>query len=130
MPAIDIPFFGNLALCLILVSAAYTFAMALGAQRGRPHLLVAARYGTYATAALVVEVADFTLALDRTTKRALYARNGTPEYWLVDLKDNCLELYREPREGRYRFQAILRHGDSVRPQVRPEHPIAVVDLLP
>lgn len=54
MPAIDIPFFGNLALCLILVSAAYTFAMALGAQRGRPHLLVAARYGTYATAALVV----------------------------------------------------------------------------
>ncbi len=54
MPAIDIPFFGNLVLCLILVSAAYTLAMALGAARGRPHLLVAARHGTFATCALVV----------------------------------------------------------------------------
>lgn len=54
MPTIDIPFYGNLALCLILVSAAYTFAMALGAARGRPHLLVSARYATYATCALVL----------------------------------------------------------------------------
>ena len=53
MPTIDIPFFGNLVLCLVLVSAAYTFAVAVGAGRGRPQLLVSARWGTYATCALV-----------------------------------------------------------------------------
>ncbi len=54
MPAIDVPIFGNIALCLVLVSAAYTFAMALGAARGRPQLLLAARRGTYATVAFIV----------------------------------------------------------------------------
>lgn len=82
------------------------------------------------TAALVVEVADTTLALDRKTKRALYARNGTPEYWIVNLNDDCLEVYRDLQEGQYRFQTILRRGDSVRPQARPDHAIAVADLLP
>jgi cytochrome c-type biogenesis protein CcmF len=53
MPAIDVPFFGNLLLCATLVAASYTFAMALGAGRGRPHLLLSARWGTYATCALV-----------------------------------------------------------------------------
>lgn len=51
--ALDLPFFGNLVLCTILVMAAYTFAMAAGAGRGRPNMLVAARWGTYATCALV-----------------------------------------------------------------------------
>ncbi|HJK89619.1 MAG TPA: cytochrome c-type biogenesis CcmF C-terminal domain-containing protein [Polyangiaceae bacterium LLY-WYZ-15_(1-7)] len=53
MPTIDVPFYGNLVLGLVLVSAAYTFAMALGAARGRPQLLSAARFGTYATCAFV-----------------------------------------------------------------------------
>lgn len=53
MPAFDIPFYGNLVLCLTLVSVAYTFAMSLGAARGRPRLLAAARYGTFATCAFV-----------------------------------------------------------------------------
>ena len=53
MPALDIPLLGNLLLCVILTSAAYTFAMALGAGRGRPRLLRAARLGTYATCAFV-----------------------------------------------------------------------------
>ncbi len=53
MPIIDIPFYGNLVLCLILVSAAYTLAMSFGAARGRTHMLISARYGTYATCALV-----------------------------------------------------------------------------
>lgn len=54
MPPIDIPLLGNLLLCVVLASAAYTFAMALGAGRGRPQLLSAARSGTYATVAFIV----------------------------------------------------------------------------
>ena len=36
------------------------------------------------TSALVVEVADASLDHDRTRKRRLYAREGVPEYWLLN----------------------------------------------
>jgi cytochrome c-type biogenesis protein CcmF len=51
--SVDLPFFGNLVLCAVLVMAGYTFAVSAAATRGRPHMLVAARWGTYATCALV-----------------------------------------------------------------------------
>ena len=54
MPAIDIPFFGTLVLCLILISAGYTVGVAALAGRGRPRLIPSARFGTYATCALVL----------------------------------------------------------------------------
>lgn len=53
MPPIDIPFLGNLVIAAVLLSAAYTFTVALGAGRGRPHMLVSARFGAYATTAFV-----------------------------------------------------------------------------
>lgn len=82
------------------------------------------------TAVLVVEVADATLRLDRNTKQAVYARNGIVEYWIVNLKNNSLEVYREHQADHYRFQAILHSSDTVQPLVRPDHAIAVADLLP
>ncbi len=53
MPSIELPLFGNVVLCAILLSAAYTFAVALVAGRGRPELLPATRAGVYATFALI-----------------------------------------------------------------------------
>src|ERR1700674_994220 len=47
--------------------------------------------------ALVVEVADSSLALDREHKGSLYARARLPEYWIVNLVDRVLEIYRDPR---------------------------------
>src|SRR5688572_31693409 len=54
MPAIDIPFFGTLVLCLVLISAGYTIGVAVLAGRGRPKLVPSARFATYATCALVL----------------------------------------------------------------------------
>jgi cytochrome c-type biogenesis protein CcmF len=54
VPALDIPFFGTLVLCLILVSAAYTMGVAVLAGRGRPRLIPSARLATFATCALVM----------------------------------------------------------------------------
>jgi Uma2 family endonuclease len=48
------------------------------------------------TAALVVEVSDTLLPYDRTFKQSLYAKAGIPEYWIVNLKDSQVEVYREP----------------------------------
>ena len=49
----SLPEFGTGVLYAILVSAAYTFAIAVAAGRGRPRLLQSARLGAYGTSALV-----------------------------------------------------------------------------
>lgn len=49
----DIPTFGKLILGLSLLSASYTFALSLAANRGGLGLLKGARYGIYATTALL-----------------------------------------------------------------------------
>jgi Uma2 family endonuclease len=45
---------------------------------------------------LLIEVADSSLALDRTTKARLYAAEGIPEYWIVNLIQRQIEVHREP----------------------------------
>ena len=53
MPQLDLPTFGSLILCAILIASSYTFSVALVAGRARPALLPAARAGVYGTTALV-----------------------------------------------------------------------------
>jgi Uma2 family endonuclease len=50
---------------------------------------------------LVIEVSDSTLARDRDVKLELYARDGIVEYWIVNLEQNQLEVYRDPDGTRY-----------------------------
>jgi Uma2 family endonuclease len=49
-----------------------------------------------ARAALVVEVAESSLAFDRVQKGSLYARAGIADYWIVNLEDRVVEVYRDP----------------------------------
>lgn len=46
--------------------------------------------------ALVVEVADSSLARDRTVKARIYARAGIPIYWITNLVDTQVEVYTVP----------------------------------
>lgn len=46
--------------------------------------------------ALVIEVADTSLAHDRGIKKRVYARSGVPIYWIVNLQDRQLEVYSQP----------------------------------
>lgn len=69
---------------------------------------------------LVVEVADSSISVDRRTKRPMYARAGIPEYWIVDLRADRIEVYRDPARGRYRSVTILGRGDTVSPQFAPD----------
>ncbi len=48
------------------------------------------------TALLVIEISDTTLEFDRTVKASLYASASIPEYWIVNLNEGVLEVYREP----------------------------------
>src|SRR5512138_3779920 len=46
--------------------------------------------------ALLIEVAESSLAFDRDHKGSLYARAGVADYWIVNLPDAALEVYRRP----------------------------------
>ena len=65
------------------------------------------------TARLILEVAPESLRKDREVKAPLYARAAVPEYVIVNLKDDCLEVHRDPdpAAGRYRVVARLDKGD-------------------
>jgi Uma2 family endonuclease len=82
------------------------------------------------TAVLVVEIADSSAFHDRVRKGRLYARSGIPEYWLLNLPDGILEVYREPAEEAYRSRAILRPPETVSPLACSQGAITVGDLLP
>jgi Uma2 family endonuclease len=86
------------------------------------------------TAALVVEVADSSLRLDRRLKAELYARNRLPEYWIVNLTELSVEIHRDPRlapDGwHYRSREVLRPPATVTPLGAPGSVIALADLLP
>ncbi len=89
------------------------------------------------SALLIVEVADTTLSLDRGRKGSLYAASGIADYWIVNIPNNQLEVYRDPvadstqRFGfRYNSRTILVAGDFVSPLAMPAGQIAVIDLLP
>lgn len=78
---------------------------------------------------LVVEVSATSLEHDRGRKLRAYARNGVPEYWIVNLPDHCLEVYREPAGDAYGSVQRLRSADEVQPLFAPSM-VSVADLLP
>ncbi|HEV2057313.1 MAG TPA: Uma2 family endonuclease [Methylomirabilota bacterium] len=87
--------------------------------------------------ALVVEIAESSLALDREHKGGLYARARVPEYWIVNLAGRVLEVYRDPRPDAsasygwaYRSVQSLRAGEHVSPRAAPTARVPVADLLP
>ena len=62
---------------------------------------------------LLVEVADTSLERDRTTKRRIYAQSGVPEYWIVNLAERCIDVYREPVNDDYGEPHRCQLGDEV-----------------
>ena len=87
------------------------------------------RHPSAADVLLLVEVSDSTLRFDKTTKLRLYASHVIPEYWIVNLIDNCLEVYRHPQDGDYLDKTVLSKSDSLTLQALPNIQIAVAEIL-
>jgi len=83
-------------------------------------------------ALLLVEVADSSLAQDRLTKGMLYAAAGIPEYWIVNLRADCVEVLHdpEPAAGRYRERRVVGHGERLTLVALPDVSVAADDFLP
>ena len=78
---------------------------------------------------LVVEVADTSERYDRRTKAPLYARNGLPELWIVDLNRELITRYLDPTPTGYGTTRVYRRGESLSPLAFPDLLIAVNDVL-
>jgi Uma2 family endonuclease len=86
---------------------------------------------------LMVEVALSRLGFDRDRKGSLYARADLADYWIVNLPDRRLEVYRGPvpdgaaRFGwRYGSAQALSADQRVSPLAKPGASVCVADLLP
>ena len=78
---------------------------------------------------LLVEVSDSSLSFDQGTKRALYARYGVAEYWVVNIPGKRVHAYREPTADGYR-QALERSlSDTVSPRALPAVQVTVGTLF-
>jgi Uma2 family endonuclease len=86
-------------------------------------------------AALVVEIADSSVRLDRRLKASIYAQAGIAEYWIVNLVDRALEMHRDPclpdpRRWTYRSVHVARPAETISPLAAPTARISISDLLP
>lgn len=89
------------------------------------------------TALLIVEVSETTLTYDRGRKASLYARAGIADYWIVNLPQRQVEVYRdpvadaaEPFGHRYASRTDVPASGTLTPLAAPAATIAVTDLLP
>ena len=85
---------------------------------------------------LVVEVSLSSLASDRAHKGSLYARAGLADYWIVNLVDRVLEVYREPGQDPgapfgWRYQSVTVHEPraAVAPLAAPHAAVRVADVV-
>ena len=79
---------------------------------------------------LLIEVSDTSIDLDRDVKGPLYAQSHIVEYWILNLNDDTLEVYRQPQSaGTYSDARILRRGDQIEIASLPGVIVQVAELL-
>ena len=89
------------------------------------------------SAALVIEIADTSLDYDTTTKAELYATAGIADYWVLDVDNRQLLVFRDPAPlpaglgaTAYQTRLTLADTDTVAPLALPTAAVRVADLLP
>jgi Uma2 family endonuclease len=79
---------------------------------------------------LVVEVADFTLKQDCKIKDKLYAQADIADYWVLDLKNRQLHVFRNPTPTGYTSHLILTEPNQIAPLSFPDLTLSLTAILP
>ena len=79
---------------------------------------------------VAVEVSDTSLAYDRGTKVTIYSQAGIPETWVVNLPEDCIEVFTEASVNGYAQHTVYRRGELISPSTLADVEFAVADLLP
>jgi Uma2 family endonuclease len=79
---------------------------------------------------LIIEVADSSLAYDREIKANIYARSGIADYWVLNVNERQLHVFREPADDGYQSEVILGETANISPLQFPTFNIAIREMLP
>lgn len=79
---------------------------------------------------LIIEVAETSLEYDRETKAPLYAASNVDEYWIVDVAARTVEVFGEPKDGRWTRTLRASVGDELHRAAFADVTIAVRALFP
>lgn len=92
---------------------------------------------TPTSAVLVVEISESSLPIDTTKKVELYATASVPDYWVIDLENRKLHVFRDPEPKptglgatAYKSRQSFDPSDSISPLAMPSATVKVADLLP
>ncbi len=79
---------------------------------------------------LLIEVSDTTIKFDRAVKAPLYAETGIPEFWIVNISEAVIEVYRRPQGDAYAEIDRAVRGRTLPIPALPGVTIAVADIFP
>lgn len=89
------------------------------------------------TALLVIEVSESTLEEDTHEKASLYASGGIEDYWVIDLVNDQVLVFRSPKPEavskfgkNYASVSAHKRDDKITPLAAPNSRVLVNDLLP
>ena len=78
---------------------------------------------------LIIEVADTSLRYDQRVKSKLYGTAGIADYWIVNLPERQIEVYREPRPNGYRTVTTYAPGETLSPLAFPDVVLQVEQIM-
>lgn len=78
---------------------------------------------------LLIEVSDSTLNKDRDVRSRLYAEAGIQDYWIVNVREACIEVRRRPHGDRFQSLETYAVGDQVSPLVSPGVFLTVAEIV-
>ena len=78
---------------------------------------------------LLVEVSDSSLRRDRELKVPLYARVGINESWIVNVREEILEVYKKPTGSAYATVQQFPRSESVTPSAFPDLHLSVDEIF-
>lgn len=77
---------------------------------------------------LIIEVADSSLRYDRGEKAEMYAAAGIADYWVVDIPNQAVHVYRHPEAEGFASCETFRGADRISPLMIPDAAL-VVEML-
>ena len=76
----------------------------------------------------LIEFSDATLSKDLEIKSKTYAKAGIQEYWVINLREMSLIVFREPENNEYRSQVTLTQ-ETISPLAFPDVVVSISRLL-
>jgi Uma2 family endonuclease len=78
---------------------------------------------------LIIEIADSSLRYDRGEKAEMYASAGIADYWVVDIPNQAVHVYRNPEAGRFASCESVRGAARVSPLRIPTAVLVVESIF-